>query len=101
MDIAVTNAAANITLSADGSKFESARIAVGAVAPTPLFVKAAGDALAGQPVSAETIEKAAAAASAAAKPITDMRGSIGQRKHLAGVLTKRVINKAIERARGA
>lgn len=99
MDIAVTNAAANITLSADGSKFESARIAVGAVAPTPLFVKAAGDALVGQPVNAETIEKAAEAARAAATPITDMRGSVEQRKHLAAVLTRRVINKAIERAK--
>jgi CO/xanthine dehydrogenase FAD-binding subunit len=100
MDIAVVNAAASVTLSADGSKFESARIAVGAVAPTPLFVKAAGDALAGNPVSAETIDTAAAAASAAAKPITDMRGSAPQRTHLAAVLTKRVINKAIGRARG-
>ena len=101
MDIAVTNAAASVTLSADGSKFESARIAIGAVAPTPLFVKAAGDALAGQPVSAATIDKAAAAASAAAKPITDMRGSAAQRTHLAGVLTRRVINTAVERAKGA
>jgi CO/xanthine dehydrogenase FAD-binding subunit len=100
MDIAVVNAAASVTLSADGSKFESARIAVGAVAPTPLFVKAAGDALAGKAVSAETIASAAAAASAAAKPITDMRGSAAQRTHLAGVLTRRVINKAVERARG-
>lgn len=100
MDIAVVNAAASVKLSADGSRFESARIAVGAVAPTPLFVKAAGDALASQPVSAETIEKAAEAARAAAKPITDMRGSIGQRRHLAGVLTERVINTAVARARG-
>ncbi len=101
MDIAVVNAAASVTLSADGSKFESGRIAIGAVAPTPLFVKAAGDALAGKPVSAETIDAAAAAASAAAKPITDMRGSAAQRTHLTGVLTRRVINKAVERARGA
>jgi carbon-monoxide dehydrogenase medium subunit len=100
MDIAVVNAGASVTLSADGSKFESARIAVGAVAPTPLFVKAAGDALAGKPVDAGAIDAAAAAASAAAKPITDMRGSAAQRTHLAGVLTKRVINKAVERARG-
>jgi carbon-monoxide dehydrogenase medium subunit len=100
MDIAVVNVAANVTLSADGSKFESARIAIGAVAPTPLFVKAAGDALVGQPVSDEAIAKAADAARAAAKPITDMRGSAGQRRHLAGVLTQRVINKAVERARG-
>ena len=101
MDIAVTNAAANVTLSADGSKFESARIAVGAVAPTPLFVKEAGAALAGQPVGEQAIAAAAEAAFAAAKPITDMRGSIAQRKHLARVLTARVINKAVERAKGS
>ena len=100
MDIAVVNAAASLTHSADGSKFESARIAVGAVAPTPLYVKAAGDALAGKAISGEAIDAAAAAASAAAKPITDMRGSTAQRTHLAGILTKRVIRKAIERAKG-
>ncbi len=99
MDIAVTNAAANVTLSADGSRFEAARIAIGAVSPTPLFVRAAGDALAGQPVSDEAINHAAAIAREAASPITDMRGSADQRRHLAGVLTARVINKAVERAR--
>lgn len=99
MDIAVANAAASITLSADGSRFESARIALGAVAPTPLYVTAAADALVGQPVGAEAIEKAAQAARDAATPITDMRGSAEQRKHLAAVLTRRVINKAIERAK--
>lgn len=99
MDIAVANAAASVTLSADGSRFEAARIALGAVAPTPLFVQAAADALVGQPVGAEAIEKAAQAARDAATPITDMRGSAEQRKHLAAVLTRRVINKAIERAK--
>lgn len=101
MDIAVANAAANVTLSADGSRFEAARIALGAVAPTPLFVREAGAALVGQPVSDETVARAAEAARAAARPITDMRGSIGQRKHLAGVLTTRVINTAVRRARGS
>lgn len=98
MDIAVCNAAASVTLSADRSTFQSARIAVGAVAPTPLLVAAAGEALAGQPVSADSIARAADAARAAAVPITDMRGSTAQRKHLAGVLVTRVVNKAIERA---
>ncbi len=83
MDISVTNAAANITLSADGQTFTAARIAIGAVAPTPLFVPAAG------------------AARAAARPITDMRGSADQRRHLAGVLTARVLRTAIERARAS
>ncbi|HMO96488.1 MAG TPA: hypothetical protein PKD27_10215 [Tepidiformaceae bacterium] len=95
----MANAASSITLSDDGSRFEAARIALGAVAPTPLFVKAAGDALVGQPVNAETIDRAAQAARNAATPIPDMRGSIEQRKHLAAVLTRRVINKAIERAK--
>ncbi len=101
MDIAVANAAASVTLSADGARFATARVAVGAVAPTPLFVPAAADALAGQPVSAEVVERAAAATTAAAKPITDMRGSAAQRAHLTGVLTRRVINSAVERAREA
>jgi CO/xanthine dehydrogenase FAD-binding subunit len=101
MDIAVVNAAASVVLSADGSNFESARIALGAVAPTPLYVQEAGAALARQPVSAASVDKAAEAAVAAAKPITDMRGSVAQRKHLAGVLTRHVINTAVARAKGA
>lgn len=100
MDIAVVNAAASVVLSADGATFVSARLSVGAAAPTPLFVTAAGDALAGQPVSDDTIAKAAEAAKAAVTPITDMRGSAAQRRHLAGVLTTRTIKTAIARARG-
>jgi CO/xanthine dehydrogenase FAD-binding subunit len=98
MDIAVTNAAASVVLSDDGRTFESARIAVGAVAPTPLLVEAAGAALAGQPVSRESMERAADLAGEAARPITDMRGSVAQRKHLAKVLTRRVLEKAVQRA---
>jgi carbon-monoxide dehydrogenase medium subunit len=101
MDIAVCNAAASVTLSGDGATFRSARIAVGAVAPTPLFVQAAGDALAGQPVGEAAIDAAAKAASDAARPITDMRGSAGQRTYLAAVLTRRVIDAAVNRAKGA
>jgi carbon-monoxide dehydrogenase medium subunit len=101
MDIAVANAAANVTVSGDGSTFVSARIAVGAVAPTPLFVDAAGDALAGQPVSEASINAAARVVSDAVRPITDMRGSAPQRTHLAGVLTRRVLDTAVERAKGS
>ncbi|MCB0088617.1 MAG: xanthine dehydrogenase family protein subunit M [Caldilineaceae bacterium] len=98
MDIAVVGTGAAVQLSADGSKFEAARIALGAVAPRPLFVKEAGDALVGQPVNAESIAKAAAVAQAAATPISDMRGTAEYRKHLAGVITRRVLEKAVARA---
>ncbi|MCY3766313.1 MAG: xanthine dehydrogenase family protein subunit M [Gemmatimonadetes bacterium] len=99
MDIAVVNAAASVVLNAGKNAFESARIAVGAVAPIPLYLPAAGDALAGSEVSDQSIEMAAEIARQSARPITDMRGTIEQRVHLAGVLTRRAVCGAVERAR--
>ena len=55
MDIAVANAAARVDLDEAGATFKSARIAIGAVAPTPLFVEAAGAALSGKPVNDASI----------------------------------------------
>lgn len=100
MDIAVVNSAVALSLDSAG-RVASARVAIGAVAPTPLFVAAAGAALVGAEPTPEVIERAAGAARAAAKPITDMRGSTAQRVHLAGVLTRRAIEGALERAREA
>ena len=77
--------------------FVSARIALGAVAATPLFAEEASNILAGQPVSEESIQTACSAAQDVARPISDMRGSAEQRKHLVGVLTKRALNGAISR----
>lgn len=99
MDIAVASAGASVILSQDGNTIQSARVAIGAVAPTPLLVTAAGEALAGKAVSDEAIDEAATLATQAAQPITDVRGTIAQRKHLAAVLTRRALHKAIERAR--
>jgi carbon-monoxide dehydrogenase medium subunit len=100
MDIAVVGAGASVVLSDDKSTIQSARVSLGAVAPTPLFVQEAGDALAGQPVSEETLAAAAELANDAARPISDMRGTIPQRKHLSAVLTQRALRIAIDRARG-
>ncbi len=98
MDIAVANAGVYLTL--DGDTVTDARISIGAVAPTPLLVTEAAEALIGKPLTDDTIEAAANAAKAAAKPITDMRGSEQQRTHLTGVLVARTIRKAAARARG-
>lgn len=99
MDIAVVNAAAGLQLDESRSRITAARIAVGAVAPTPLFVEAAGAALVGAEANDASFRRAAAIAQEAARPIFDMRGSIGQRKHLVGVMVRRVLEGALERAR--
>ncbi len=101
MDIAVVGAGAAVQLDESRTRFESARVALGAVAPTPLYIPAAGEALAGQPVNAESIERAAKIAQDAARPITDMRGTAEYRKHLSGVMARRALEKAIERAKAS
>lgn len=97
MDIAVAGVGVEVVL--DNGTFRSARIALAAVAPTPLFVREAGDALAGQPVNDASIARAADLARAGAKPITDMRGTADYRRHLCGVLTRRALEAAVLRAR--
>ena len=103
MDIAVVGAGAAVQLDQGGKVIHSARVALGAVAPTPLLVSEAGNALASKTLAeAETaIETAARLARDAARPISDMRGTIAQRKHLVGVLTRRALYIAIERARAS
>jgi carbon-monoxide dehydrogenase medium subunit len=97
MDIAVAGAGVSVVL--NNGNFSAARIALAAVAPTPLFVKEAGAALTGLPVGDEAIEKAAQLAREAARPINDMRGTIDYRRHLCAVLTRRALRVAVERAR--
>ena len=101
MDIAVAGVGSSVVLDQGGRSFVSARISLASVAPTPLYVKEAGDALRGREISDEAIEAAAQAAMAAAKPINDMRGTIPFRSHLVGVLTRRTLKGAIERAKEA
>jgi carbon-monoxide dehydrogenase medium subunit len=98
MDIAVVGVAASVVLDARGQTIVSARIGLGAVAPTPLFAREASELLAGQPIDGETMGRAAQAARAAARPITDMRGTREFRLHLVEILTGRVLRTAIARA---
>lgn len=99
MDIAVVGAGAWVVLGSAGTTFENGRVALGAVGPTPLCVEEAGRLLQGTAISEETIQRVATAAQAAARPITDMRGTAEQRRHLVGVLTRRALHQAIVRVR--
>lgn len=99
MDIAVVGAGAWVQVAEDG-RIQDARLALAAVAPTPLYVDAARGVLVGTDGSEEALEAAAEAARQSVRPISDMRGSDKQRRHLAGVLTKRALRGALARARG-
>ena len=100
MDIAVVGAGASVVLDDEGKRFVSARIALGAVAPTPLMVSDAGTFLSGKAISLANIKAAARMAQAIAKPITDLRGTVEHRKHLCAILVERALVKAVERAGG-
>ena len=99
MDIAVVGAGASVVLDDARQRIRSARIALAAVAPTPILAREAGDLLVGKEASEASIEEAAEAAKAAARPISDMRGTIRQRVHLVGVMVKRSLGTAVARAR--
>lgn len=99
MDIAVVGVAASVTLDGDKHQIIKARVALGAVAATPLLVREAGDVLIGLEAVDDSYAKAAELCREAAAPITDLRGSEKLRRHLIGVLVIRVLRKAAERAR--
>src|SRR5262249_59817622 len=90
----VVGVAAQITLS-DGV-CSKARIALAAVAPTPIRATAAEQALEGQPLTAERIARAGQLALEAARPISDQRGSADFRRHLVGVLTRRTLTTPLD-----
>ena len=99
MDIAVVGAGSWLQLSADGKTVEKCRIGLGAVAPTPKFAAEASAWLAGKPATEENFAQAGELAKKVASPITDMRGTAEYRVHLVGVLVKRTLQRAADRAR--
>ena len=98
MDIAVVGAGINLTLD-DAGTCVAARVALGAVAPTPLLVAQAADALIGSKVDDAAMAKLATAASSACHAISDKRGTKLYRIKTVGVIARRAAEKALERAR--
>ena len=69
-----------------------------AVAPTPQFAARSLAWLTGKPATEDIFAQAGELASKVASPITDMRGTAEYRMHLVGVLVKRTLARAAERA---
>ncbi len=99
MDIAVVGAGVNLTLD-DGGTCLQARVCLGAVAERALLVPEAAAALVGTKIDAAALERLAAAASAACRPIDDKRGTREFRIKVAGVMARRAAELAFKRARG-
>jgi carbon-monoxide dehydrogenase medium subunit len=82
----------------DGQKVKSASITLGAVAPTIIHATEAEEYLVGRSLDEETLERTAALAMAAARPISDVRSSAGYRRTMVKVVTRRCLGMI---ARGA
>jgi carbon-monoxide dehydrogenase medium subunit len=99
MDIAIASAAASVTLDAAGQRVRAVRIALGAVAPTPIRALRAEDLVRGKEPIPKLLEWAGAAAMDECRPIDDIRGTAAYRKELIRILVQRVLRQAVERAR--
>ncbi|HEY4163127.1 MAG TPA: xanthine dehydrogenase family protein subunit M [Dongiaceae bacterium] len=99
MDIAVVGVGINLTLDAKGT-VKSARVSLGAVAPTVLLVAEAAKAIVGTKLDEKALDALAAACSAACRPIDDKRGTREYRIKVAGVLARRAAVIAYRRAGG-
>ena len=99
MDIAIASAAASVTLDAAGQRVRAVRIALGAVAPTPIRALRAEDLVRAKEPIPKLLEWAGAAAMEECRPIDDIRGTAAYRKELIRILVQRVLRQAVERAR--
>ena len=88
------NVAAALEL--DKGKILEPRIALGAVAPTPIRALKAEAHLAGQKPTADLIDEAAQIAVTETKPIDDFRASANYRRQLIRRLTQRVLTQSLE-----
>jgi carbon-monoxide dehydrogenase medium subunit len=91
--LAVVGVAAGVTME-DGF-IQDARIVLGAVAPTPMRAREAGQSLIGKRVSEDLLEEAGQHAARECRPISDIRASEEYRRDMVRVFTKRALHKAL------
>lgn len=99
-DMGIVAAAASVALNADGT-CKDVRIVLGNAGPIPLRVTKAEDLLKGKKLNDKLFEEAGKIASEEAQPVADIHASEEHRRHVLGVLTKRMLKKAFEEAQKA
>ncbi len=98
MDLAMVGVAAAVTM--ESGWITSARVALGAVAPTPRRSRRAEAALLGCRPTPQLLAQAGEAAAAECSPISDVRGSAEHRRNMVAVDTRRALEQAIAAAEG-
>jgi carbon-monoxide dehydrogenase medium subunit len=93
IDVAIVGVAVVLTM--EGDVCQDIRLALGAVGPTPMRAKKAEDALRGQRLGGEILEKAARIASEESLPIDDLRGEADYRAKMVEALVKEGIERAM------
>lgn len=92
LTFSIVNVAVQVEM--DGDTCQDVRIALGAVAPTPILATEAMEMLKGQKLDEALLEKAGASALAASKPIDDQRARAYHRQKVLPVVVKRALAKA-------
>ncbi len=96
-DLAMVGVAA-LAVVEDGV-FSDIRIALGAVAPTPVRAVAAEKALQGKRVTPDILAEAAEIAVSESSPIDDLRSTSEYRRRMVAVLVERAVAQAVDRSR--
>ncbi len=93
MELATVGVA--VSLERDGDTCTEIRIALGAVAPTPIRARNAEALLRGRAIDPAAFTAIADAAMAESTPISNVRASAAYRRDMVGVLTRRAIGQAM------
>jgi carbon-monoxide dehydrogenase medium subunit len=90
-----------VALEMSGDTVTRAGIALTGVGGATIAATAAAEALAGKPLSAQTIEQAAGLAADVARPRTDHRGSAEYKRHMVRTFVQRILSRPDETAERA
>ncbi|HOP85609.1 MAG TPA: xanthine dehydrogenase family protein subunit M [Syntrophorhabdaceae bacterium] len=98
-DMGIVGVAASVTLNG-GNTCKDARVVLGNAGPTPRRSKKAEEFLIGKALNDDVFAEAGKIASEDCEPVADIHASEDFRRHVIGVLTKRMLKKAFEEAQG-
>jgi CO/xanthine dehydrogenase FAD-binding subunit len=99
LEISLVNVAACISIGSQDGTIKTARVVLGAVAPTPMRAASAEKVLLGEEPNESLFVEAGEAAARDSRPIDDFRGSAEYRRAMVAVLTRRALNMALIKAK--